>query len=191
MCKAAKRSIWAQKVVHSEWGTGSKVNQESFEAVGILHCNVLRISKFGLREFPDATASPSPEFRLFENQFPVEQYPPQINTRCFCALDGKAAVASHMGTDGTASAVSAFYTPKCKCISQMLQVWTQVMLTERYPGSHSSISGECNCDRSCQPGPPRPWSKTGCSAIKYKLSESGFTRTHVSVLEPALHTVFP
>lgn len=104
-----------------------------------------------------------------------------------------------MGTDGIDSRFCSFYIWKCKCISQMLQVWTQVTVTERYPGSHFSIAGEWNCDQACQPGPLSPWSKAlrlfGCSAIKHKLSESSTdsrstherTRTSSPYRFPLLH----
>lgn len=45
--KATKRNLWVQKVVHSECGTSSEVNQEPLEALGILHRTVLRVSRFG------------------------------------------------------------------------------------------------------------------------------------------------
>lgn len=92
------------------------------KAVGIIHRRTLSISRFGLQEFPDATASPPTlNSTSLRTSFLLNSILLQINSRYFCASDGEPAVANYVGTDGIASRFS-FYTQKSKCISQRLQV---------------------------------------------------------------------
>lgn len=104
-----KRNIWAQKVVHSEWETGSKGSPESPAAAGKSYTAVSsELADLGYRKFNATCHSllPNPQIpdllrtgTLMNSILQIQQRS-TIYTQCFCPLD-REPVAPHMGTDGT------------------------------------------------------------------------------------------